>query len=134
MASEFHDPQSWPAHIRTIELALLALDEALRSRDPSVVEPCAQALHKSLADALAAFRQARQQGLEPLSAELRQKLMLAQTRVAGLRTAVHRAASSVERTLGVLFTPEGQAPADTYAPPVTRPGPGAALLNAYRGA
>ncbi|HIV72799.1 MAG TPA: hypothetical protein H9903_17815 [Candidatus Aquabacterium excrementipullorum] len=129
-----HDPQDpWSSHAQALEGRLQALDEALRAQNPAELEAASQALHKCLADALAAFHQAKKTGLQPLSPLMRQKLVLAQTRVSGLQATVHRAGSSMSRTLSVLF-PEEPGQGATYGalqPPAS--GAGAAMRAAYKG-
>ena len=92
--------------VAAIERHLLAPDAALGAQDRAGMEACSAELHRTLADALAVFRHAVQAGVQPLSPELRQKLLLAQARVTGQQSSVHRAASSIERTLGLLLPPE----------------------------
>ena len=127
--SEMHDLHDLPRHVHDIEAQLSGLDEALRTQDSSRLEQAAKALHKTLADALVACRHAQQVGQEPLPVELRQKLLLAQARVAGLQTITHRASSSIERTLAILFSTES---APTYAAPGFNANTGA-VAKAYRG-
>jgi hypothetical protein len=132
-ASFSHDPKDpWSSHALALEGHLQALDEALRSQDPARLETASQALHRCLADALAAFHQAKKSGLQPLSPLMRQKLMLAQTRVTGLQTTVHRASASLSRTLSVLF-PEDAGQAATYGALQPSNGPSAAMRAAYKG-
>ena len=129
-----HDPKDpWSNHAEALESRLQALDEALRAGNPVELESASQALHKCLADALAAFHQAKKTGAQPLSPLLRQKLVLAQTRVSGLQATVHRAGSSMSRTLSVLF-PEEQGQGATYgALQPAASGAGAAMRAAYKG-
>lgn len=111
-------------HIAAIEAQLGALDAALVAQDPLVIESCTQDLHCSLADALAAFRHA---GPEALTPQLRDRLLLAQARVSGQQSTVHRAAMSIERTLGLLLPQEAQS---TYS--ALGPKSGQTVLSAYR--
>lgn len=129
-----HDPKDpWSSHAQALEGRLQALDEALRSQDAAQLEAASQALHKCLADALAAFHQAKKTGLQPLSPLLRQKLMLAQTRVTGLQAMVHRANASLSRTLNVLFPDDEAGQGATYGALQPASGPGAAMRAAYKG-
>lgn len=109
------DMQDLPSHVSDIEARLHDLDEALRLHDAPGMEQAAQALHQSLAEAMAAFRHAQQAGAEPLSADLKQRLMLAQTRVTGLQAAVSRASATLQRTLGVLLVQPEDEQASAYA-------------------
>lgn len=128
-----HDPKDpWSSHAQALEERLQALDEALRAQDPAGLEAASQNLHRCLADALAAFHQTKKTGLQPLSPLMRQKLMLAQTRVTGLQATVHRAGSSMSRTLSVLF-PEEAGQVATYGALQSASGPGAAMRAAYKG-
>ncbi|MFY9478909.1 MAG: hypothetical protein WAQ08_14785 [Aquabacterium sp.] len=133
-ASPSHDPKDpWSSHAQALEGHLQALDEALRSQDAARLETASQALHKCLADALATFHQAKKTGLQPLSPLMRQKLMLAQTRVTGLQSTVHRANASLSRTLSVLFPEEEAGQGATYGALQSAGGPGAAMRSAYKG-
>lgn len=109
------DMQDLPRHVNDIEARLHDLDEALRSHDAPGMERASQALHQSLAEAMAAFRHAHQTGGDPLSADLKQRLVLAQTRVTGLQVAVSRASATLQRTLGVLLVQPDEAQASAYA-------------------
>jgi Mg2+ and Co2+ transporter CorA len=118
--------------IQAIEAQLHDLDEALAGQDPARLEASAQQLHRVLADALTAFRHAAAEGHEPMSADLRHRLSLAQTRVMQLQQNLHFAASSITRTLDVLL------PRTDGASPSTSPieGPrtvASQALNAYKG-
>lgn len=129
-----HDPKDpWSSHAEALESRLQALDDALRSQNATQLESASQDLHRCLADALAAFHQAKKTGLQPLSPLMRQKLMLAQTRVTGLQATVHHAGASMSRTLSVLFPEEpgqGAATYGTLQPPAS--GAGAAMRAAYK--
>lgn len=107
--------QDLTQHVSDIEGRLHDLDEALRTHDALGMESASLALHKVLADAMAAFRHAQQMGVNPLSHELKQRLMLAQTRVTGVQAAVHRASASLQRTLGVLLEQPGDTESAAYA-------------------
>lgn len=111
-------------HVAAIEAQLGVLDAALVSQDPGAVDACTQALHKALADALAAFRHA---GPDSLTPQLRQQLLLAQARVTGQQSTVRKAAASIERTLSVLL-PQEEA-TSTYSALVSRTGQ--AAVSAY---
>lgn len=121
----------WAGQVQAIEDRLLELDEALRGQDAARIDEATLALQKGLADALAAFRSARQAGQDPLTPDLRQKLSLAQIRLTTLQTSVHLASASMRRTLDVLFPPgaDGVPVATSSAPRTVA----AAALNAYRG-
>lgn len=111
-------------HIAAIEAQLGELDAALVAQDAQAIESCSQSLHRSLADALAAFRHA---GPDAMTPELRQQLRLAQARVTGQQSTVRKAAVSIERTLGMLMPQEASS---TYSALAPRAGQMAA--NAYR--
>ena len=118
-------------HVQGIEAQLLALDDALARQDTALVDGTTLLLHKALADAMHAFRDAQAKGAEPLSPELRRRLLLAQARVTQLQQVLHTATSSLERSLQALLPPEAAAvPADRSSTgpqtPVSRD------LNAYR--
>lgn len=118
-------------HVQDIEAHLMQLDEALRGDQPLAIDAASQALHKALADAVVAVRHAQQAGQgEALPEALRQKLVLAQSRVSALQTSVHLAGSSIERTLGILL-PRTESAA-TYSALGAKPGSAAALNAAYR--
>ncbi|RZI84917.1 MAG: hypothetical protein EOP38_06930 [Rubrivivax sp.] len=110
-------------HVAAIEQQLEVLDAALLSQDAGAVDACTQALHRALADALAAFRHA---GPDALTPQLRQQLLLAQARVTGQQATVRRAASSIERTLSVLLPQEASS---TYS--ALAPKSGQAAIKAY---
>lgn len=97
------------AHLAHIESRLEVLEHCLREQDAHGMDAAAQALHEALATAVAACQLASHQGHAPLSLELKQRIALAQTRVSGLQLSVHRASSSLQRTLGVLLA-ESDAP------------------------
>lgn len=119
---------SMTAHVADIESRLHALDEAFASGDSAAIEAQVQHLQRSLAESLVAFRQAERAGLDPLPPELRARLKLAQSRVQAQQVAVHRATSSIDRTLDVLL-PREQAVA-TYGD--LAQSPAAKALKAYR--
>jgi alkylation response protein AidB-like acyl-CoA dehydrogenase len=123
MASVQSPIQDLTPHVAAIEAQLAVLDEALVSQDAGAVAACTQALHRSLADALAAFRHA---GPDALTPQLRHQLLLAQARVTGQQSTVHRAASSIERTLSVLLPQEA---VSTYSALASKSGP--AVISAY---
>lgn len=118
-------------HVQGIEAQLLALDDALARQDTALVDGSTLLLHKALAEAMHAFRQAQAKGAAPLSPELRRRLLLAQARVTQLQQVLHTATSSLERSLHALLPPEAAAaPGDRSSSgpqtPVSR------ALNAYR--
>lgn len=112
-----------------IESCLRALDEAFASGDGATIEQQVQGLQRCLADSLVVFRRAEHAGLTPLSSELRARLTLAQSRVQAQQVAVHRAAASIDRTLGVLL-PRDQTAAPTYGDLAQTPA--AKAIKAYR--
>lgn len=120
---------SMTAHIADIESRLHALEQAFASGDSAAIEQQVLPLQRSLADSLVAFRKAEHAGVDPLSPELRARLKLAQSRVQAHQVAVHRAASSIDRTLGVLFGRDDQ-PAPTYGDLAQTPA--AKAIKAYR--
>jgi len=91
------------AHVEAIEARLVELDDALAQPDPLRLEACAQDLHRTLADSLSAFRHASATGADPMSADLRHRLSLAQTRVIQLQQNLHYATHAISRTLDVLL-------------------------------
>jgi hypothetical protein len=120
------------AHVADIEAHLHVLETAFSSGDSQAIEQQCERLQRSLADSLVAFRKAEQAGLDPLSADLRARLKLAQSRVQAQQLAVHRGAASIDRTLNVLFPQQhdagGAVTSVTQGPAsVTK-----ALKNAYR--
>jgi hypothetical protein len=110
--AEMHDLTQ---HVSEIETRLHELDESLRLHDAPGMEAASLALHQVLAEAMAAFRHAQQMGHAPLSNDLKQRLMLAQTRVSGVQAAVHRASATLQRTLGVLLAQPDEPQAAAYA-------------------
>lgn len=118
-------------HVQGIEAQLLALDDALARQDTALVDGSTLLLHKALAEAMHAFRQAQAKGAAPLPPELRRRLLLAQERVTQLQQVLHMATSSLERSLQALLPPEAASvPGDRSSSgpqtPVSR------ALNAYR--
>jgi len=103
MASACMPGADLSAAVSAIEQGLQALDAAFSAHDPAAIETSSQALHRALADAVVAFRHASRDGQTPITPELRQRLLLAQSRVMGQQQSVHRAAGSIERTLSVLL-------------------------------
>jgi phytoene dehydrogenase-like protein len=132
MAQAIDALQDLNEHVQTIEAQLHGLDEALREQDAANVEAASACLHRALADALASFRRAQKAGAEPLPQPLRHRLMLAQTRVAGLQQTLLAASSSMERTLSVLLPRDESVTLITSSNAGPRT-PTAAALNAYRG-
>lgn len=132
MAQAIDALQDLTTHVQAIEAQLHDLDEALRERDTVHLEAASGALHRALADALASFRRAQKAGAEPLPQPLRHRLMLSQTRVAGLQQTLLVASSSIERTLSVLLPRDESVTVITSSNAGPRT-PTAAALNAYRG-
>jgi hypothetical protein len=93
-----------PAHVQAIETRLDALELALRGSDARAMEEACGHLQRELAEAMAAFHHATAMGHNPLTPELLKRLVLAQARVTALQPVVHRAAASIDRTLGVLLS------------------------------
>lgn len=131
MGTTLSDMQDLSSHVHDIEVQLQVLDERLRAQDSPGTEAASAALHKVLADALVAFRHAQHLGQEPLSQDLRHRLMLAQTRAMGLQQSAQRASSSLQRTLNVLLVSDEPAGSSTYESLGPRTGPGAAI-KAYK--
>jgi len=101
------DPMaSVSAHVADVEDQLSALEAAFASGEAQAIEQQSLQLQRSLADSLAAFRSAEHKGAHPLTADLLRRLKLAQARIQAHQVTVHRAAASIERTLGVLFPRE----------------------------
>ncbi|MDE2592709.1 MAG: hypothetical protein KGL57_00615 [Burkholderiales bacterium] len=115
------------AHVSDIEQCLSALDAALVSGESAAIEEVGQRLQRSLADSLAAFRHATHEGKTPLSPELKQRLMLAQSRITAQQALVHRSGAAIERTLNILL-PREESP--TYGAPGQ--GPAGRVANAYK--
>jgi hypothetical protein len=115
------------AHVADIEARLSELDKAFATGDGEIIAQQSQQLQRSLAESLVAFRKAEHAGLLPLTAALRSRLKLAQTRVLAQQAAVHRANASIDRTLKVLFPTEDNG---TYGN--LGQSPLAKVLNAYR--
>ena len=122
------DPMaSMSAHVADVEDHLSALEAAFASGDAQAIEQQSLHLQRSLADSLAAFRQAEHNGVHPLPADLLQRLKLAQARIQAQQVAVHRASASIDRTLGVLFPREENSTyGDLGQSPITK------ALKAYR--
>lgn len=115
------------AHVSDIEQCLSALDAALVAADTVAIEKVGQQLQRSLADSLAAFRHATHEGKVPISPELRQRLVLAQSRITAQQALVHRSGAAIERTLNILL-PKEESP--TYGAPGQSPA--GRMVNAYR--
>jgi hypothetical protein len=115
------------AHVADIEAHLHVLESAFASDDSAAIERQCLSLQRSLAASLVAFRRAEHEGVDPLSPELRARLKLAQARIQAHQLAVHRAASSIDRTLGVLFGRDDLSTSSQPAQSVA-----AKVLNAYR--
>lgn len=115
------------AHVADIEQCLTDLDAALVAGDSSAIEHVGKQLQRSLADSLAAFRHATLEGKQPISEELKQRLMLAQARITAQQALVHRAGAAIERTLDILL-PQEKSP--TYSSPTS--GPAGRVASAYR--
>lgn len=107
-----------------IEGQLDALERALASADLEAIGQTSQGLQQSLSDAVTEFRHARQQGRQAFDEPLRQRLMLAQSRVQQQWAQAHKASASAERVLRILLPQED---AVTYGNPAA-----ATALNAYR--
>ncbi len=116
--------QTLDDHVHLIEAQLDALERALASSDLQGIDQGSQALQQLLSDAVAQVRRARQQGSQALDEPLRQRLLLAQTRVQQQWAQAHRASASVERVLKILLPQEE---AVTYGNPAA-----AKNLSAYR--
>ncbi len=119
MASTVSPEHDLTPQVAAIQQHLVALDAALIAQDMGAIDACSADLHRTLADALVAFRHAAQVGVNPVSPQLRQTLLLAQARVKGQQASLHQAASSIERTLGLLLPPET---ASTYSALARQPG------------
>jgi len=131
MAQAIDAAHALSERVQAIEDQLAGLDAALRAGDSAELEAASTALHRALADALASVRHAQQAGQEPLPQALRHRLVLAQTRVAGLQHTLHVATSSIERTLAVLLPRDESVSLNTSSNAGPR-SPVAAALNAYR--
>lgn len=131
MAQAIDAAHALSERVQAIEHQLQGLDDALRVGDSAQLESASLALHRALADALASVRHAQQSGQEPLPQALRHRLLLAQTRVAGLQQTLHVASASIERTLAVLLPRDESVSVITSSNAGPRT-PVAAALNAYR--
>lgn len=87
-----------------VETCLNLLGEALLRRDTQAIELQASALHKSLAEAIAAFSEAARSGSVPPG--LRHRLVMAGGRVAAQRESLARATAALDRAIDVLMPSE----------------------------
>jgi len=128
MVARLDSQNPMSAHVADIEAQLHALETAFAAGDSPVIEQQCEQLQRSLVESLVAFRKAEHAGVDPLSAELRGRLKLAQARIESHQLAVHRAGVSIDRTLSVLFPREA---GDTYGSLGDSPA-AKALNKAYR--
>lgn len=87
-----------------VETCLNQLGEALLRRDTLAIEMHASALHKALAEAIAAFSAAARAGSVPPN--LRHRLVQAGGRVAAQRESLARATAALDRAIDVLMPGE----------------------------
>lgn len=87
-----------------VESCLNQLGEALLRRDSQAIELHASALHKALAEAIAAFGEAARSGSVPPN--LRHRLVMAGGRVAAQRESLARATAALDRAIDVLMPGE----------------------------
>jgi hypothetical protein len=87
-----------------VEACLERLGAALTGREATVIEQQAAHLHRTLAQAVDAFRVAAAQGNVP--APLRNRLVVASGRMAAQRTVLTRANVSLDRAIDVLMPAE----------------------------
>jgi hypothetical protein len=101
------------AALTATEQRLAALHDALCLRDAQAIELQADALQRTLAQALASFSHAARAGSVP--PELRHRLAQASARVASQRESLLRAQAALDRALGTLLPPP-QAGGALYSP------------------
>ena len=111
-----------------VELRLLALSEALREREASIIEQQAQALHQAMAAALQRFIQAAHHGVVPDA--LRLRLSRAGAQLARHREALSRATSALDRAIDVLMPGAAQDGQVYTASGMSAPRPALGGLNA----
>lgn len=100
MAAVQHAGELEPV-LASLEERLAALANALRERDPALIELESAALHRALASAVDQFGRAARQGSIP--GGLRQRLMAAGGQVAAQREVLARATASLDRAIDVLL-------------------------------
>jgi hypothetical protein len=88
------------ARLSEVETRLVALGNALRSRDPAGIDLHAAELHRALASAVNQFSVAAKSG--PLPAALRHRLAHASGQVAAQRESLARATAALDRAIDVL--------------------------------
>lgn len=104
LTSEPAISQSLEQPLLAVESCLNQLGEALLRRDTQAIEMHASALHKSLAEAIAAFSEAARAGSVPPN--LRHRLVMAGGRVAAQRESLARATAALDRAIDVLMPGE----------------------------
>lgn len=87
--------------LAAVETGLAALAEALRARDTAAIDGHADALHRSLAEAVRHFTTAAQMG--PVEPALRRRLASASGLVAAQRESLARATAALDRAIDVLM-------------------------------
>ena len=95
-----HSPQL-EARLSEVETRLVALGNALRSRDPAGIDLHAAELHRALASAVTKFSDAAKSG--PLPPSLRHRLASASGQVAAQRESLARATAALDRAIDVLL-------------------------------
>lgn len=93
--------------VTAVEEGLAGLGAALRERDTAAIDDHARALHAALADAVAAFAEAADEGR--VAPSLRRRLASAGAQVAAHRESLARATASLDRAIDVLM-PRDAAP------------------------
>ena len=101
--------------LAAVEGRLVALGEALRTRDAVGIDRHASELQRALADATAPFARAAQRGA--VAPAYRVRLAMAGAQVAAQRESLARATAALDRAIGVLLPAEGGALYSTQGNP-----------------
>jgi hypothetical protein len=91
--------------LAAVETRLVALGNALRSRDSAGIDLHAAELHRALASAVSQFSDAAKSG--PLPPALRTRLATASGEVAAQRESLARATAALDRAIDVLLPRDG---------------------------
>lgn len=89
------------APLAAVEVALIALSDALRERDSHAIERHAGELHRALAHAVDRFATAARGGRVPPA--LRDRLAAASGQIAAQRESLARATAALDRAIDVLL-------------------------------
>lgn len=122
-----HGPELEVA-LASVECALAALGEALRSRDSTAIDLHATELHRALAKAVDQFSRAARSGGVPQA--LRHRLANAGGQVAAQRESLARATAALDRAIDVLMPRTGGEALYSSVGAAGRGGRGAGTLQA----